>query len=139
MKHPAHLAGAFLFLALAGASAPAAFASTQRAAGPRDVVTHSELVASGRANLLDYVRLHRPSWLRTRGATGEVIVYLDGVRMGGPEALQEIHPEMVAEVRHIDAREATTRWGTGHTEGAILVVTGRTSRPAASADTQPPS
>ncbi|HEX6927347.1 MAG TPA: hypothetical protein VF167_18115 [Longimicrobiaceae bacterium] len=134
MKHPAHLAAALLVVTLACASAPTAFASVQRPTGPRDVVTHSELVASGRANLLDYVRLHRPSWLRTRAVTGEVVVYLDGIRMGGPEALQEIRPEMVAEVRHLDAREATTRWGTGHTEGAILVVTGRTSRSEASAD-----
>lgn len=121
MNHLSHLSASLAFLVLTASAAPA------EAAGPRDVVAHEELVASGRTDLFEYVRLHRPHWLRTRGisASGvnEVVVYVDGNRMGGPRALEHIRPDMAAEVRYLDGREATTRWGTGHGSGVILVST----------------
>jgi hypothetical protein len=96
------------------------------------VVVHEELMASGRTSLFEYVRLHRPQWLRTRGIStngvNEVLVYVDGNRMGGPRALEQIRPDMTAEVRYLDGREATTRWGTGHGAGVILVTTGPVMR-----------
>lgn len=122
-----HLSASLAVLALAAAAEPTRLAATSPLTSP-NVVAHEELVASGRTDLFEYVRLHRPHWLRTRGISTsgifEVVVYVDGNRMGGPRALEQIRPDMTAELRYFDGREATTRWGTGHGAGVILVTTG---------------
>jgi hypothetical protein len=47
------------------------------------------------------------------------------MRMGGVEWLSTIPTLSVAEARLLSAADATTRWGTGHATGVILVVTRR--------------
>ena len=54
-------------------------------------------------------------------------VYLDGFRYGGIESLRSISASDVAEVRWLSSMDATTRFGTGNTAGAIAV-TSRTGR-----------
>jgi hypothetical protein len=117
-----------LVLMLVTAAAPAA-AGVAPTVGPRArVVTQDEIEASRQSNLLDFVRTHRPQWLRTRGPVGisalEVAVYLDGQRVGGPEQLRAISTQVTARLRYLDGREATTFWGGGHGNGAIMVTTG---------------
>jgi hypothetical protein len=83
----------------------------------RDVVTAYDLVQ----------RL-RPQFLRGRGvstgangqATGPVI-YLDNVLFGPTDALRQIRAENVKEIRYLNASDATTRWGTNHDSGVIMV------------------
>jgi hypothetical protein len=41
------------------------------------------------------------------------------------EALRDISVEQIRELRFIDAKDATTRYGTGHTSGVIEVYTKR--------------
>lgn len=132
MKYLSHLSASLALVALvttgATAAAPTEQIATPVFASPGDFVAHHELVASGRTDLFEYVRLHRPQWLRTRGVSAsgvnEVMVYVNGNRMGGPRTLEHIRPDMAVEVRYLDSREATTLYGAGHGAGAILVTTG---------------
>jgi hypothetical protein len=66
----------------------------------------------------------RPAWLRTRGGSeGDIRVYIDGVNAGDTQRLRVMSLDRVREMRRISASDATTRWGTGHTAGAIEVIT----------------
>jgi len=54
-----------------------------------------------------------------------VMLYLDGVRMNDLSGMSTIPAERIQDIRFINARDATTRWGTGHDSGVILVTTKR--------------
>ena len=58
-------------------------------------------------------------WSAQRG----IKVYLDGVVFGGVESLATISAREVLEVHWLSAFDATTRYGTGHVNGAIEVTT----------------
>jgi hypothetical protein len=51
----------------------------------------------------------------------EPVVYVQGVRYGELRDLQRMNLDEVREVEFIDAASATTRFGTGHSGGAIMV------------------
>ena len=104
---------------------PSAERSLRRAS---DRITAEEIRATNLSNALEVVRRLHPRWLQGRGPDslsdpGTVVVYLDGVRMGGPEALSNISAISVTSMRFLDAGAATMQWGTGHTQGAIMVST----------------
>jgi len=100
-------------------------------AGDRSVLGAEELRAEPGRSLYDVIRQRRPQWLARRGQTtlqgegDDIVVYQDGVRVGGPAVLQNLQVTVVESVRFLSAAEATTRYGTGHPQGAILVVTRR--------------
>jgi len=54
-----------------------------------------------------------------------LLIYVDGLRMGGPEALDNLQPNDVQELRFISAADATTLYGTDHAGGIIQVTTRR--------------
>jgi len=119
---------AALSLATACASSGAGRRQSQR--GDANLITREQLLRTGASNADDAVRMLRPSFLRAHGnATmrdpGGVppVLYLDDTRLGGIEHLRDIDIEHVLEIRYVDAIEATTRFGQGHTGGAILVTT----------------
>jgi hypothetical protein len=96
------------------------------------VITEREIEESALLDAFEVVRALRPEFLRTRGSSSfrvtepvEAQVYVDGVRTGDPASLRRLPRDVVREIRYIDAREATTRYGTGHGAGAILVATKR--------------
>ena len=98
-------------------------------AGSRNLIVAEELGGGVFSNLGDAVRRLRPAWLRPRGTTSAqtpgasgLPVYIDNVRAGDMSRLESISVERVKEVRYLDPREATFRWGTGHTGGAIEVI-----------------
>lgn len=72
----------------------------------------------------------RPDWLRTRGPTSPrtpggnlPAVYVAGVRQqAGLEALRQVRLGDVLEIQYLSAVDATTRYGTDHAGGAIIVV-----------------
>ena len=94
-----------------------------------DVITVDELATVGHYDLYAAINQLRPSYLVTRGVTSlgvatapEVIqVYVDGARKGDLQVLHQINASDVKEVRHLSATEATQRFGTGNTMGAIVV------------------
>lgn len=97
--------------------------------GSRDPnrITVQELAELSTGNAYEAVRLLRPNWLRARGQTSitipEVVVYIDNIRMGGPENLNRVNSTSVATMEYIDALTAQQRFGLDHTNGAILVDT----------------
>jgi len=125
-----HAVGALLLLQLA-AGVSAAEAQKGRKS---DVITAEEIAKSGVNNAYDAVKSLRPAWLRTRGAistqpdspgSGGIQVYLDGVHLGGIDELDNVVAERVQEMRYLSANDATTKYGTGHTQGAIEITTKR--------------
>jgi hypothetical protein len=84
-------------------------------------------------NAFDAIRQLRPQWLRSsRGqssvsASSEqrrgVRVYVDGILLGGAGDLRTLDVRAIHAARFLDSREATTRFGTNHAEGAIVVTT----------------
>ena len=128
-----------LVLALVGlAAAVIACGSAPRraqASRDRDVVTAAELAAVAGGTAYEAIQRLRPEYLRSRGVLSLdtptpalPVVYLDDVRAGGLEALHTIRVADVYEIRFYNASDATTRFGTGHPGGAIVVTThqGRT-------------
>ena len=82
-------------------------------------------------DLYAVVQRLRPRWLQVRGAVSAqgratIAVILDGVRQqGSVELLRGMQAGDVREVRYLGARDATTRYGTDMTAGAIEVFTRR--------------
>ena len=98
-----------------------------RTRGSADIITEAEINAGVYQNALEVVQSLRPTMMRPRqgGANAQVMFYLDGVRMSELNGMSTIPAERVREIRFINARDATTRWGTGHDSGVILVTTKR--------------
>jgi hypothetical protein len=95
--------------------------------GSSNVIAESE-ITSQYQNALEVVQNLRPQMLIPRGAGSDasgmsaasipIIIYMDDVRLGEPSSL-------VKEIRFLNARDATTRYGTGHGSGVIVVTTKR--------------
>jgi hypothetical protein len=97
-----------------------------------DAVTREELGrVSASSSLFEALHALRPTWFLRNPATlrpqqeGDVDVYLDQSRLGGPESLRTIQVSAVTLVRHYGASEAEARFGLGHLHGVIQVVTTR--------------
>ena len=97
----------------------------------RNVITAEEAeTVTGASTAYDIVSHLRPEFLRGRGrSSGRTtrpdlpIIYFDNVRLGGVGQLRTIPAQSVETIVFISAADATTRWGTGHTGGAIEVRT----------------
>ena len=97
----------------------------------RNVITTEEIDASRGSDrsAYDLIARLKPHFLRSRGVaslrTGPTtaVVYLDGVLYGSLESLKTIGVESVRLIEFINAADATTRYGTNHVGGAILVQT----------------
>ena len=93
------------------------------------VITRADLEGSAGRTLYDHIRRVQPQWLSPRGPTTlaqaerEVVVYRDGVRVGGVSALRDMTTDIVDSVRYLSGPEASGRYGLDHQHGAILVTT----------------
>lgn len=93
--------------------------------GPADLITEAEIGAgTNYQNAMEVVQYLRPQMLRARGSL-PVMLYIDEVRMTDMNGLTGVPANRVKEIRFINARDATTRWGTGHDSGVILLTTKR--------------
>lgn len=97
----------------------------------RAVLTRAQLEPVEYLSAYDAIRRYRPVWLRTQrgqdsfstqGRRG-IRIYQDGVFIGGMPVLQNLQVREIEEIRFLDKRQATTRFGTDHSEGAILITT----------------
>ena len=98
----------------------------------RSTLTAENLSRFPGRNLFDVIRHERAHWLPTRGVSSlssgggaGVVVYRDGIRLGGASYLTDIATEMIVSVRYLSGPEASSRYGLNHEHGAILVVTKR--------------
>ena len=85
---------------------------------------------TGGRSAYDLIRQLRPEYLRSRGMTSlratvpsTATVYLDGVKYGDLNSLKLISADQLTRVEYLNGSEATTRYGTDHVGGAILITT----------------
>ncbi len=89
-----------------------------------NLITAEELSELSVSTAYEAVRRLRPGWLQGRGRSGLPVVYRTNTRWGdNPNSLESIQIDTINEMRFLSASDATTRYGTGFTRGAILVVT----------------
>jgi hypothetical protein len=94
-----------------------------RSVGNRNVITAEELASlGGLGDVYDAIQRLRSTWFRTRSGTTAPVVVVDNVRAGDLEMLRSISTQNVQQLRYISPSDATTRWGTGYTGGAIEVI-----------------
>ena len=82
-------------------------------------------------DMLELIRNERSLWLDTRGLPSvesaearHPTVYVDGARRSTRlEALEGLDPRNVEEAEFLTASDATTRYGTGHPRGVIVIRT----------------
>lgn len=79
------------------------------------------------SNVYQAVQTLRSQWFRVRSppdfdSAGSVVVYRDNLRAGGLEALQRMPTVGVEEVRYFPPIAASQRWGLGHENGVIHVL-----------------
>lgn len=110
-------------------------ASTGESSGAgrsRNLITAEELMAVPHNTTYEAVRALRPRWLLPRSVASlrnqqrhTPRVYVDGQLRGEIEELRRLAPHEVEEIRYMSASDATTRFGTNHIAGAIVVSTWR--------------
>jgi len=95
-----------------------------------NLITAEELAARPAQTLYDAVRSLRPAWMMRSRPTalmpqneGGLIVYVDGTRFGNLESLRQLVPSVAQEVRYYSPSDAEGRFGPGHLNGAIEVIT----------------
>lgn len=94
----------------------------------RMLLVHEQFADKGYTNPYDVIAAMRSNWLASRGPNSfqtstQVQVYLDGVRVGGVDALRTMDLRPVTYIRFFDGVAATARWGLDHGAGAIYVST----------------
>lgn len=104
-------------------------AAPRRAHRSRSVITEDEIRARHDITAWDLIQSLHPGWLRMRGASSlsrdsPIVVYVNGMRMGGVQTLREVQASSVVQVRYYDGAEAQTVFGMDHGSGAIVVTTG---------------
>jgi hypothetical protein len=126
------IAFGLVFAACSARSSDSGSGTAPRASN--SVITRQELVDVQVANAYDAVQRLRPSFLRPRTIAGGTqtargsttvqdyaVVFVDGIRKGGPDYLKTIPTSEVAEVRYLSAMDATTRYGMNVAAGVIDV------------------
>jgi hypothetical protein len=107
-----------LCLLLAGCAS----GSTGGGGGGGDVLATEDLATVSNLSLYDAIQRLRPRWLQARAGQPLPQVMMNGSQMGGVEVLRGMQATDVSSVRFLDAQDATTRFGTGYTGGAIELV-----------------
>lgn len=124
------LGAAALAVALAAGSGCATSGAAGSGSGNRDVISAEQLREMDDLSAYRAIQRLRPQWLRARGRSSienqsaeGVRVYVDDVRQSGVESLRTLQVIDLEEIRFLDAREATTRFGIDHGNGAIAITT----------------
>lgn len=121
-------------VAIAAMAACASGGTSAGGAKPRyaqNVITADELATVDVTDAYQAIQRLRPQFLSnsrgptvmgTRPGTGDgVQVYLNAQRLGDLSSLAQIPKGDIKEIRFLTASEASSRFGTGNTAGAIVV------------------
>lgn len=126
------LLAVFVAVFVVSGCATSAASSGQSGSQDRYLLTRADLERMDNLTAYEAIRRLKPTWLRYRGQsvlTGpdreSFRVYLDNNLFGRADALSQLRVRDIAEIRFLSAREATLRFGTDHTMGAILITSGR--------------
>jgi hypothetical protein len=96
-----------------------------------DVVESVELKTARVGDAHEALGRLRPEFLRPRGKpSGDLegaapIVYVNGVRQGGPEMLRSVPVDAIREIRYLSGSAAASRFGKYDPAGVIAVETWR--------------
>lgn len=101
-----------------GGSARPAGATTNR-------IVAAELAEVGQIDALQAINRLRPRWTAVRGGSDAPVLYVDGSRRTSLSDLSTMRATDIQTMEFMSANDATTRFGTGHTGGAIMVTTRR--------------
>lgn len=91
-----------------------------------DQITYAEISTASAMNAYDLVDRLRPTWLRTQGRSGIIVVYLDGHRLGDLSSLRSLSTEGFRSLQWLDAGRAATvltEIGSDAIAGAIVIKT----------------
>ncbi|MEO8000084.1 MAG: hypothetical protein ABI852_21715, partial [Gemmatimonadaceae bacterium] len=107
-------------------------APQSRPARDPNLITRDQVIAGNYGNAYDVVRRLHPNWLVKRSlndanSNAVIVTYVDGVSYGDVNWLKNVQSNAIDTIQRIDAGTATTRWGTGHSEGVIYVTTTKRS------------
>jgi hypothetical protein len=98
----------------------------------RTILTSEEIVQAGVSSQTAYELIYqlRPEYLRSRGrsslrtmAPPTAVVYVNDMRFGDITSLNSISVEGIYMISYMSASDATTRFGSDHLAGAILITT----------------
>ncbi len=107
-----------------GACASGGGNSSRPAGSSSTRIVRAELEPLGQMSALQAVERLRPRWTQSRAGDSPVL-YVDGARRSSVNDLQSIRLNDVEQMEYMSASDATTRYGTGHAGGAIMVTTRR--------------
>jgi len=136
-SHPGLLPRLATLAVLGAAASGAACAANQRRPErrlDRTVITRDQMLNGNYTSAFDAVSALHSIWLRPRGVDSFLVpsivwVYVDGIRVGGVDALQSIQPRLVNTIRFYDGASATSRWGVDNGAGVIHVSTWKEGAP----------
>jgi hypothetical protein len=100
--------------------------TTPRSSRSVKVITSEELETVEELNGYEAVQRLRPNWLRMRGRVSMemqqgVQLYIDGVHRGYVAELVSIRANAIERMEFLSSTQATSRYGTNHVDGAVLV------------------
>jgi hypothetical protein len=134
--------GALLALAAAGCatagSSGSTGASASQSSAPRrggaNLITEEEITSAGVSNAYELIQRLRPAWLRSRGTSsvngsaggGDApLVYMDASQLGDLSTLNSVSIQSIRQIQFLNATDATQRFGTNLTGGAIVITSKR--------------
>lgn len=125
MRRVQHTLAGLLLVAIAAGCGSSQFG---RRGGDPDIIRRDQVLAGEFGTAYDVVRALHPNWLvrrtsNTSSTATPIWVYVDGSRYGDLSWLRNVRANSIGSIRRIDAITATTRWGTGHSEGVLYVTT----------------
>lgn len=94
--------------------------------GGANLITQEEIEYANVTNAYEAIQRLRPMMLRKRVAAeglNTIQVYVDNAPLGGTDMLTTVQATKIKEIRYFSAVDATQRFGTGNSEGAILITT----------------
>ena len=115
-----------LALTLAGCAAGGGGTAGGARRGSSTRLVEADLSGVSTLDLYDAISRLRPTWLRPQSRGTLPMVVVDGTtQAGGVDALRTMRVTDVSEIQYMNASDATTRYGTGYTAGAIIITTRR--------------
>lgn len=128
MKQILNLRMASAIFGLALLAGLGACASGGSADGNRYVITSEQIMEQPNMTAYQLARRLKPFWFQTRGLDNmsgaqELLVVVDGSMRGGVEVLQTYQTHDLEEIRYLNRRDATIRFGDRGGGGAILLTT----------------
>lgn len=95
-----------------------------------DLISEQEIQAAPESwqTAFALVQQLRPGWLISHGQssimneTPKPQVYVGGIQRGDPSSLEDVPRASIKEIQHLRGIDAMQRYGTGHENGAILVI-----------------